>query len=114
MTVAQQAHAFAAMALCGLCSGAVHDLLGILRRNALTAAAADVLLGVFCAGSVIAAGLYLRCEAFRAYTLLGVAAGWTIYALTLGMIVRILRRKFMKLSKKEINSANDGKIMQEN
>ena len=114
MTVAQQAHAFAAMALCGACTGAVHDLLGVFRKNVLSGAMADLVLGVFCAAGVIAMALVLRCEAFRSYTLLGIAAGWTIYALTLGMIIRILRRKFMKLSKKEINLAENGKIMQEN
>ena len=114
MTVQQQAHAFAAMAICGACTGAVHDLLGLLRKNAVAAAAADLALGIACAGGVVAAALFLRCEAFRSYTLIGIAAGWTIYALTLGMIIRILRRKFMKLSKKEINSAKNGKFMQEN
>ena len=114
MNVAQQAQAFAAMTVCGACTGAVHDLLGPLRRNAPTTAAADLMLGVFCAAIVIGMALQLRCEAFRSYTLLGMAAGWAIYAGTLGWIVRVLRRKFMKLSKKVINSANDGKMMQEN
>ena len=114
MTTLQQAQVFAAMALWGACTGAVHDLLGILRRNGLAAAMADLVLGIFQACGVIATGLYLRCEVFRSYTLLGIAAGWAVYALTLGMIFRTFRRKFMKLSKKEINLTKEGKIMQEN
>ena len=114
MIVQEQARAFAAMAFCGACAGAANDVLWLLRKNAWLTAASDLALGVLLAAGVIAAALYLRCEAFRSYTLLGIAAGWTIYALTLGMIIRILRRKFMKLSKKEINSAKNGKFMQEN
>ena len=94
--------------------GAAFDLLGMLCRHAWMRNAGDLFLGVFGAAGVIAAALVLRCEAFRMYTLLGVASGWVIYAVTLGWIVRILRRKFMKLSKKVINSAKDVKIMQEN
>ena len=114
MTVRQQAYAFAAMALCGICTGMVHDLLGMLRKNVVMTAAADLALGLFCAGGVVAAALVLSCDAFRLYTLLGIAAGWTIYALTLGRIVRFLRWKFIKLSKKAINLPQNGKIMQEN
>ena len=100
MTTLQQAEVFAAMAVWGACTGAAHDLLGILRRNRVAAAMMDFLLSIFLACGVVAIGLYLRCEVFRSYTLLGIVAGWAIYALTLGMIVRILRRKIMRLSKK--------------
>ena len=97
MIVAQQARSFAAMALCGACAGAANDVLWLIRRNAWLTAAADLALGVLLAAGVIAAALHLRCEAFRGYTFLGVAAGWAIYAATVGAIVRILRRKFIKL-----------------
>ena len=103
MTVAEQARAFAAMALCGACVGAAHDVLWVLRRNAWMTATADLALGLFLAAGVIAAALQLRCEAFRLYTWLGVAVGWTIYAITIGTIVRILRRNFIKLSEKVSN-----------
>ena len=100
MTVQHQAIAFAAMALCGACSGMAHDLLGVFRRNALVAAIADFALGVFCAGSIVTAALYIRCDAFRLYTLLGVLMGWMIYAATLGMFLRVLRRRLRTLSAK--------------
>ena len=103
MIAAQQARMFAAMALCGLGVGALHDLLGVLRKGAASAAVADLLLGITAAAGVIAAALHLRCEAFRLYTFMGVLVGWAIYALTLGAIVRILTRKFIKLSKKLTN-----------
>ena len=114
MTVAQQVNAFAAMAVCGACTGAVHDLLGMFRKNTAAAAVADLLLGVLCAAGVVAMALFLRCDAFRSYTLFGIAAGWAIYASTLEMIIRVFHRKLIKLSKKETNSAKCSKIMQEN
>ena len=97
MIVQEQARAFAAMAFCGACAGAANDVLWLLRKNAWLTAASDLALGVLLAAGVIAAALHLRCEAFRGYTFLGVTAGWTIYAVTLGGIVRILRRKFINL-----------------
>lgn len=103
MTVAEQAQAFAAMALCGACVGAGYDLLAVFRRSALLTAAADLTLGMLGALGIIAIGLVLRCNPFRMYTPLGIAAGWTIYALTLGTIVRVLARLFLKLSKKVAN-----------
>ena len=98
-----QWQAFLAMALCGLGMGVLHDLMWPLRRRAFAAAAADLALGILSAAGVIAMALYLGCEAFRLYTLLGVMLGWAIYAMTLGMIVRILRRKFIKLPEKVTN-----------
>ena len=103
MTVAEQARSFAAMALCGACVGAAHDGLWVLRRNVWMTMAADLALGLFLAAGVIAAALHMRCEAFRMYTFLGVMAGWAIYAMTLGTIVRVLRRNFIKLSEKVSN-----------
>lgn len=100
MTVADQARAFAAMMLCGAGCGAVYDLLSVLRRNAFCTAAADLLLGLFLAAAVIGAGLVLGCDPFRLYMLLGVCLGYAVYMLTLGTIVRILARSFVKLSKK--------------
>ena len=114
MTVADQARAFAAMMLCGACAGMADDLLSLLRKGAWLAAAADMLLGVVCAAGIIGAGLLLGCDPFRAYALLGICAGWTIYALSLGTIVRILKGKFIKLSNKVTKSEKKGKNMQEN
>ena len=100
MTVQQQAHVFGVMLLCGACIGLTHDLLAVCRRSAATAGAADLLLGLLAAAAMIGAGLALRCDPFRLYAFAGVAAGWTIYAASLGRIVRFLMRKFMRLSNK--------------
>ena len=98
MTVAEQASAFAAMMLCGAGVGAAHDLLAVCRKNTAWTALADLTLGMIAAMGVIAAGLALRCDPFRLYAILGVAVGWGIYRFTLGTIIRILIRLFMKLS----------------
>lgn len=114
MTVADQLRAFAAMMLCGACTGAAYDLLALFRRNALCTAAADLLLGLILSAAVIGAGILLGCDPFRLYTLLGVGLGYAAYMLSLGTIVRILMRFFIKLSKKVTNSTETGKNMQEN
>lgn len=103
MTVAEQARAFAAMMLCGAGVGAVHDLLAVCRKNTAWTAAADLALGLIAAMGVIATGLALRCDPFRLYTILGVAAGWGIYRFSLGTIVRALIGFFTKLSTKVAN-----------
>jgi len=103
MTVAEQVRVFLAMALCGACVGAAHDLLGVLRRGMLLTAAADMMLGLIGAVCVIGAALLLRCEPFRLHTLLGVIVGWAIYASSLGTIVRILIKTLIRLSKKATN-----------
>lgn len=103
MTVAGQAQAFAAMMLCGAGIGAAHDLLIVFRQSTIWTAAADLALGLLGAAAVIAAGLLLRCEPFRMYTFLGFSAGWAVYALSLGTIVRVVMRFFIKLSKKLTN-----------
>lgn len=100
MTVAEQARAFAAMLLCGACTGAAHDALAVFRKNRFGAAGADLLLGLFLAAAVIGAGMLLGCDPFRLYTLLGVCLGFAIYMLSLGTIVRVLAEAFIKLSKK--------------
>lgn len=100
MTPAQQAHVFAAMLLTGAGMGAAHDLLAPLRRGALCWAA-DLLLGALGAAGMIAAALWLRCEAFRLYTFAAAACGAALYALTVGRIVRICARACQKRWKKE-------------
>jgi len=102
MMVADQARVFAAMVLCGAGAGILHDLLAVFRRNAFFTAAADLMLGIACALSVIGAGLMLRCDPFRLYTILGVGIGWTLYASSLGTIVRILTELLIGLSKKAV------------
>lgn len=100
MTVADQARAFLGMALCGACIGAAYDMLGLCARGAIAAAAADLALGVLGALCVIAAGLRMQCEAFRLYTLLGVALGWGMYAGSLGTVVRKLTKRSTKCQNK--------------
>ncbi len=100
MTVAEQARAFLAMALCGALLGAVYDVLGVLRCGKLLTAAADLLFGVLTAGAVIAAALALRCDAYRLYTLLGVSTGFALYQYSLGTGVRFLKGKLKGLSEK--------------
>ena len=114
MTVADQAHVFAAMMLCGAGTGMLHDLMAVFRRNAFSTAAADLLLGSACALSVIGAGLALRCDPFRLYSILGVSIGWALYAVSLGTVVRILTGLLIGLSKKVGFRVKNGKFMQEN
>ena len=103
MNVRQQAHVFAAMMLCGMGAGAVNDLLWIFRRGVISGGIADAVLGLICAAGVIATGLFLGCDVFRLYVLLGVLLGWAIYMTTFGAIVRMLLRKFINLSKNVTN-----------
>lgn len=100
MNIADQTRAFLAMTLCGAGVGIAHDLLTVFRRGMLLTLAADMALGVMLCAGVIGAALVLCCEPFRLYTLLGVASGWVIYALSLGTIVRILMKGFAKMSNK--------------
>lgn len=114
MTVYDQARAFAAMAICGACTGAMQDIFAVLRRNMLFAIASDLLLGVLCALGIIGVGLMLRCDPLGLYTVLGMGSGWILYAVSLGTIVRILAGMVTKLSKKVNIRAKNGKFMQEN
>lgn len=93
MTVQEQGRAFLAMMLCGVLLGAAYDMLGLLRRGRLLTAAADLAFGPLAALGVICAALYLQCEAFRLYTLLGAAVGFTIYFCTIGTFVRFVGAK---------------------
>jgi len=113
MSVSDQIRAFLAMALCGAGVGAAHDLLAPFRRRPISAAAADLALGLMLAAGVIGTALVLRCEPMRLYTLLGVAAGWALYAASLGTIVRALTRFFMNMSKKVVNCEENRIYMQE-
>jgi len=88
MTPAEQARAFAAMLLCGVCLGAAYDLLGTLRRVRGLCAVTDVLFGVLGAAGIIWTALRLECEAFRLYAFAGAAGGMTLYGATVGAAVR--------------------------
>ena len=103
MNAGDQARIFLAMLLCGVCGGALHDLLALIRRSTAAAAAADVLLGILLAAGMIAMGIRLGCDPFRLYAFAGICLGWVAYVVTLGTIVRILIKSFMKLSKKVTN-----------
>lgn len=113
MTVADQARAFAAMALCGAGTGLLHDLLAALGKRTLLAAGLDLLLGVICAAGVICTGLVLRCDPLGLYTPLGIGAGWIIYAASLGTIVRVFQRFAGELLKKVMFCVKNRRIMQE-
>jgi hypothetical protein len=71
-----------------------------LRRGRAATAIADLALGILGAVLVIAAALWLQCEAFRLYVFAGVALGWMIYVKTLGTIVRFLAERWPQWSKK--------------
>lgn len=114
MTVGEQARAFLAMALCGALLGALYDALGVFRRGRFLTALADLLFGPAAALGVIATALFLRCDAYRLYTLLGAAAGFALYQGTIGTIVRFLKRRIVKPAKKEKNQTELSTQMQEN
>ena len=63
MTPAEQARAFAAMLLAGVCMGVFYDLLGPMRRVKGLCAAADLLFGLCCAAGIVTTALGLRCDA---------------------------------------------------
>ena len=92
MTVVQQGHVFAAAVLCGLCIGAAHDLLGVLRRGTAMTAAADLLLGTAAAIGIISVGLHFGCSPFRLHIFAGAALGWGIYGAMMGVSARFCRR----------------------
>lgn len=96
MSPAEQARAFLAMALCGVLCGAAHDALAALRCmtgvGRRMTAAADVLLGVFCAAAMTATALFLQTEPFRLYAFAGVALGAGAYAATVGAGIRRIGR----------------------
>ena len=100
MSTSSQARVFLVMLLCGVGAGVMHDLFSVLRRGAIFTSLADILLGLFLAAGMIGAGLLLGCDPFRLYALVGVAAGWMGYWLSLRTIVRVLTQTIEKLSKK--------------
>ena len=95
---AEQAHVFLMMALCGAGLGAAYDTLGPMRR--LSCVLADLLFGVIFAAGVILTALHLRAQVFRWYTLLGAAAGMSVYMGTFGAIVRRMTALAAKYVKK--------------
>jgi len=103
MTVAGQMQVFLAMLLCGAAVGMAHDLMALFRHGLVFTAAADLALGLVCAAGMIGVGLALYIDPFRLYVFAGVCLGWTIYVLTLGTIVRVLKKRFINLSKKVTN-----------
>lgn len=103
MSPYDQARVFLAMMLCGAGLGAAYDLLSLLRQGRMLTVLADLLLGLLCAAGVVGAALLLRCDPFRLYMFAGVMLGFAIYMLSLGTIVRILKKSFIKLSKKVAN-----------
>ena len=99
MTPAQQAQAFLMMWYTGAVLGVVYDLLGILRRGRLCAAA-DLLFGACCAAGICIAALHLECEAFRIYVFAAAASGIALEQVLIGTFIRrvigIVRRKVKK------------------
>lgn len=100
MTAAEQAEVFAAMFLCGAALGVTYDLLGAARRGNVSTAAADLFFGVLCALAITGTALALRRDAFRLYVFGGTALGFSVYMLTLGTVVRILKGIIRKRSNK--------------
>lgn len=114
MTPQEQARVFLTMMLCGACLGVLYDLLGMLRRTAFLCALTDVFFGLCCAVSVVAAALWLRCEAFRLYTFAGVGCGMALYGVSLGNIWRRIahnvRQRIQKREEKYKNSQSPAGI----
>lgn len=98
MTAQEQGRVFLAMMLCGVLLGAADTLLGLLRRGKALTALLDMLLGLLAALGVVLTALVMQCEAFRLYTLLGVAAGWLLYGGTIGTLVRVLKEKMNNMA----------------
>ena len=102
MTPREQTEIFLAMMVVGACLGVAYDLLGVLRRGMLCAAA-DVVFGMLCAAAMTAAGLVLQCDVFRLFTFAGVVMGMCLYGVTFGaffrMVRRILRQRVKKVQK---------------
>ena len=88
MTPEEQAYAFAAMLLAGVCMGAVYDLLGPVRRVKGLCAVTDMLFGVCCAAGIVMTALQLQCDAFRLYAFGGAACGMVLYGITAGAVYR--------------------------
>lgn len=94
MIALEQARAFAAMAACGVISGAIYDAGMLFRRmtgaGRLAAAVMDILFAVWLSAAVTLAALQLRIDPFRLYVLLGVGAGMALWFATVGYGLRTL------------------------
>lgn len=104
MTPQEQAHAFAAMTICGMGMGAAYDLLGPFRRIKRMCALTDLFFGICCASGIVVTALKLRCEPFRFYVFAAAGCGMALYGMTLGnawrRILRYIRSRIQK--KREI------------
>ena len=104
MTPAEQAYAFISMALCGFALGAAYDLLSLVCAltggGKMLRSALDLLFGFVCAAAAVACGLLLGTNPFRLYVFAAEASGFALYMLSVGMIVRILKKKLHGMTKK--------------
>lgn len=97
MIAAEQAKAFAVMALCGAACALTHDaarLTGwIFGGRAAFTALMDLVLGVWLAVGMTAAGLHLGVSPMRLYLFAGVALGALFWYGACGLPVRSLGRR---------------------
>lgn len=95
---------FLAMAVCGAALGGAYDCCMLLRRGlgmgAVMTGVLDLGFGALCAAGMIATALVMRTDPFRWYEFAGVAAGMTLYAISLGTIVRFVYKTVRKVVKK--------------
>ena len=89
---AQQARVFLAMALCGAAVACACDGARALRRllglGDVLSGALDLAMGALAAAAMTATALYLRIEPLRLYAFAGVAAGFALYRVSLGALIR--------------------------
>ena len=97
MIAAEQAKAFAVMALCGAACALTHDaarLTGwILGGRAVFTSLMDLALGAWLAVGMTAAGLHLGVSPMRLYLFAGVALGVLFWYGACGIPVRSLGRR---------------------
>ncbi len=102
--VQAQGRVLATMLAAGAAMGAAYDASGALhalcRGGRGLRAALDAALALLFALGVIRVALELHTDAFRWYVFGGMAAGFTLYMITLGTIVRIIVQKFRRSVKK--------------
>ena len=104
MIVEDQTRMMSVMLLCGAGLGAAYDFLHavqfvFLKGNAVQAVL-DIFFCILCAFVMIAAGLFLREDPFRLYVFTAVSAGFAVYMVTLGRIVRFCINPIYRIVKK--------------
>ena len=116
---AQQARVFLAMALCGAAVACACDGARALRRllglGDVLSGALDLAMGALSAAAMALTALRLRIDPLRLYAFAGVAAGFALYRVSAGALVRHADARIRShMTRKAEDSSGSAKLWSKN